>query len=82
MSAQVQPRICRLCSAYCPIQVTVEDGRYYLTDHGRRTKVSRQVWAYSRVHRRSVDITHPIGMFVGEGLIIYAIRSKPDDRTP
>jgi len=27
MSAQVHPSICRLCTAYCPIQVTVENGR-------------------------------------------------------
>ena len=27
MTPQVQPSICRLCTAYCPIQVTVEDGR-------------------------------------------------------
>ena len=26
MSAQVHPSICRLCTAYCPIQVTVENG--------------------------------------------------------
>ena len=77
------------CAAFVLIGLTlggpnshVEDGRYYLTDHGTRTEVSRKVWAYSRAHQRSVDITHPIGMFVGGGLIIYAIRSKPDDRTP
>lgn len=27
MTAQVHPSICRLCTAYCPIQVTVEEGR-------------------------------------------------------
>jgi hypothetical protein len=37
---------------------TVEDGRYFLSSHGRRTEVSAGVYAYSLCHTTSVFITH------------------------
>jgi hypothetical protein len=57
----------------------VENGHYYLMNHSKRTEVSQRVFAYSRAHQRSVDITHPIGFFLGGGLMIYAIRGRPHD---
>ena len=43
----------------------VEDGRHYLGNHGRYTEVSPSVWRYSRIHARSIMITHPIGLISG-----------------
>ena len=40
----------------------VEDGRYYLSNHGRLTEVSRGTYFYSRVHTHSVWVTHPIAI--------------------
>ncbi len=56
-------------------------GRYYLTDHAKRTEVSRRVWTYSKAHQRSVEITQPIGIFVGGGLMVYALWGTPSRRS-
>ena len=40
----------------------VEQGHYYLGDHGKMTEVSEQVWNYSYCHSVSVFITHPLGI--------------------
>jgi hypothetical protein len=59
----------------------IEDGRYYLANHGRFTEVSSAVWHYSRAHVISVLITHPLGILGGGGLMAYANRkSKRDER--
>jgi hypothetical protein len=42
----------------------VEDGRYYLSNHGRTTEVTRRVFIYSRWHAGSVFVTHPLGMIL------------------
>lgn len=42
----------------------MEDGRYYLSNHGRTTEVTRRVFIYSRWHARSVWVTHPLGMIL------------------
>ncbi|WP_171474906.1 hypothetical protein [Frigoriglobus tundricola] len=47
------------------------DGRYFLSDHGVRTEVSRSVYNYSLVHTVSVWATH--GLAVGGGLLLYAL---------
>jgi hypothetical protein len=39
------------------------DGRYYVSEHGRRTEVSRSVFEYSWYHARSVWVTHPLAAF-------------------
>lgn len=40
----------------------VEDGRYFLGDHGRLREVSAEVFTYSLWHARSMIATHPIAM--------------------
>jgi hypothetical protein len=58
------------------IQGKAEGGRYYVSDHGKMTGVSSGVWRYSRVHTISVWITHPVGIFVGGGLVALSGRLK------
>jgi hypothetical protein len=41
----------------------IEDGNYYLSSHGRFTKVSSGTFYYSRAHARSIWITHPLALF-------------------
>ena len=48
-----------------------EGGRYFLSDHGIRTEVSRAVYNYSLVHTVSVWATH--GLAFGGGLVLYAL---------
>src|SRR5439155_26242840 len=40
----------------------IQDGRYYLSIHGRLTEVSRGTYFYSRAHTHSVWITHPLAI--------------------
>lgn len=40
----------------------VENGHYYVANHGKYTEVSPGVWHYSRAHVVSVLITHPLGI--------------------
>jgi hypothetical protein len=40
----------------------VEDGRYFVSSHGKDTEVSRETYLYSRTHARSVWITHPLAL--------------------
>lgn len=40
----------------------VENGRYFVSDHGRETEVSKQFWEYSLWHSRSLFLTHPLAM--------------------
>jgi len=51
------------------------DGRYYVSEHGRRTEVSRSVYEYSLFHARSVWGTHAL-IFFG-AFILYC---KDEDR--
>jgi hypothetical protein len=41
-----------------------EGGKYYVSEHGHDTEVSRSVFDYSRFHAHSVWVTHPLA-FVG-----------------
>ncbi len=49
-------------------------GRYYVSDHGHDTEVSRSVFDYCRFHAHSVWVTHPLAM-VGV-LILYGEHEK------
>ena len=49
----------------------VENGRYYLSDHGALTEVSRAMYNYSLVHTASTWVTH--GLALGGGLLLYAL---------
>lgn len=40
----------------------VESGRYFLSNHGRLTEVTRSVWLYSRAHAYSLWITHAVAI--------------------
>ncbi len=42
-----------------------EGGRYYLAEHGHYTEVSKDFFEYSRVHARSIWITHPLALLGG-----------------
>jgi hypothetical protein len=52
----------------------VENGHYYVSNHGKLTEVSHAVWTYSQAHTISVFFTHPIGILVGGGLLEYSRR--------
>ncbi len=38
----------------------VEDGHYYLANHGKYTEVSASTFQYSRTHALSIFVTHPL----------------------
>src|SRR5690242_14800961 len=39
-----------------------DDGRYFLSSHGRLTEVSQAVFVYSKWHATSIWITHPLAI--------------------
>lgn len=43
----------------------IEDGRYYVANHGKYTEVSKSAFTYSRWHVYSVFVTFPIAMLCG-----------------
>jgi len=51
----------------------VENGHYYVCEHGEYTEVSPGIWNYSKAHTISVFFTHPIGI-LGGALAAYATR--------
>ncbi len=48
------------------------EGWYFVGEHGRYTEVSEQQWRIIRVHEISLFVTHPVGIVVGGGLLMYA----------
>jgi len=54
-------------------------GRYYVSEHGHDTEVSRSVFEYSRFHAHSVWVTHPLAM-VGI-FLLYCEHEKRKART-
>jgi hypothetical protein len=56
----------------------VENGKYYLASHGRRTEVSRAMWEYSHRHSKSIQITHPLALL--GVLLIWLADSKRKQR--
>lgn len=42
----------------------VRDGRYFLSEHGKETEVSKEVWTYSLWHSRSLFVTHPLAFIL------------------
>ena len=42
-----------------------DHGRYYLSDHGKLTEVSKAVYVYSLCHALSLLITHPLAIYAG-----------------
>jgi hypothetical protein len=45
-----------------------EGGRYFLSQHGRDTEVSRWVFVYSRVHGYTVVVTHIGALLAGAAI--------------
>ncbi len=52
----------------------IDGGRYFVSEHGHDTEVSRSVFEYSRFHAHSVWVTHPL-VFVGF-LILYGAHEQ------
>lgn len=55
----------------------VAAGRYYVSNHGELTEVSRNAYIYSITHETTVWITHPLGL-LGFILILGSEKRKPD----
>jgi hypothetical protein len=53
----------------------VEDGKYFVSSHGRLTEVSEATWRYSYAHKTSIWVTHPLGG-VGALLLYLADRER------
>jgi hypothetical protein len=58
-----------------------ENGHYYVASHGRYIEVSKELWAYSKIHTESVWITHSLGILVGGSLIAYSTRKRKNKRS-
>ena len=43
----------------------MEDGRYYVADHGKLTEVSCAAFTYSRIHCYTLFVTHPLALLFG-----------------
>lgn len=48
----------------------IQDGRYYVADHGKLTEVSHAAFTYSRIHCYTLFVTHPLALVFG--LLFYA----------
>jgi hypothetical protein len=62
----------------------VQDGHYFVGNHGRYTEVTGEEWEASRTHLRSVFVTHPLALAGMAYLVIGVIlprmmgRASPD----
>lgn len=56
----------------------VEDGRYFVSGHGKLTEVSAETWRYSYAHTVSTWITHPLA---GLGWLLMYL-TDPDRKKP
>lgn len=70
MNAQVHPSICRLCTAYCPIQVTVENGRATKVTGNPRAPL---YGGYSCPKGRALPEQH-----YGEQRLLHSLKRGPD----
>jgi len=43
----------------------MQDGRYYVADHGKLTEVSHAAFTYSRIHCYTLFVTHPLALVFG-----------------
>ena len=51
-----------LCLGGDALNGKIENGHYYLANHGELKEVSEATWNYSYYHSVSVLITHPLGI--------------------
>ena len=70
-----------LCIGGDAVGGKVEDGKYYVSSHGKYTEVSESVYRYSRLHTYSVWVTHPIGMLAIIVAIYVENREKKGERS-
>ena len=49
-----------------------DEGRYFVSSHGRYTEVSEKEWRRVQAHGIAVYVTHGLGLLVGAPLIAYA----------
>lgn len=52
-----------------------EDGRYFVSEHGKNTEVTKQIWNYSLWHSRSLLVTHPLAM-----ILMLVLGAKWDEK--
>lgn len=57
----------------------VENGRYYVANHGKHTEVSKLAFTYSRWHVYSVWVTFPIAMLCG---MLLNLQKRTQAETP
>lgn len=60
----------------------MENGRYYVADHGKLTEVSRAAFTYSRIHCYTVFITHPLAILFGLALYSQTRRREASQPSP
>jgi ABC-type Fe3+ transport system permease subunit len=48
-----------------------EEGRYFVSSHGKYTEVTEEQWRTVRTHGIATYVTHAIGLLVGVPLIAY-----------
>lgn len=60
----------------------IEDGKYYVANHGKYTQVSKALFTYSRFHVYSVWVTHPVGIIAIGLLSVVEKRKKKDNKMP
>lgn len=62
----------------------VVDGRYYVSNHGRLTEVSRGMWVYLWYHGWSTDVTHLLAFLAFLVMVvakrIFGLAGQPDPR--
>jgi len=67
-----------VCIGGDAISGSVENDRYYLSEYGQKTEVSRSLYNYSYIHTVSVFITYPSVFIVGLVLLLSGdIRITP-----
>jgi hypothetical protein len=55
----------------------VEDGHYYVSNHGIHAEVSHGTFIYSRIHTYSVFITHPLAFLAFFILLLLEKHHEP-----
>lgn len=69
--------IIALCLGGDAVNGRSENGRYFLSSHGKNTEVSEAVFNYSRMHVYSVFITHPLAIV--SGIILGSMEQENRD---
>ena len=54
----------------------IENGHYFVGNHGKLTEVSRNEWWFSAFHSASIFVTHPLGMAAMALLVVSLLLSR------